>query len=60
MYHFLISLKFQFQYGAIKGQPCSKDAGCDHKFQFQYGAIKGVAFLLITLTYIISIPVWCD
>ena len=47
---------FQFLNGSIKGINAQGFVTEDASFQFLNGSIKGLAFLLITLTFIVSIP----
>ena len=43
--------KFQFQYGAIKGQSPEKHMQVAVGFQFQYGAIKGCILAQLCLLH---------
>ena len=55
-----ISLKFQFQYGAIKSDDEVGVRVLDDVFQFQYGAIKRMRKLHDAGFKVVSIPIWCD
>ncbi len=56
----LLSLWFQFQYGAIEGLSANRERAYLLLFQFQYGAIEGASSLYTVRVICISIPVWCD
>ncbi len=55
-----ITLKFQFQYGAIEGGIVISGNVRTMAFQFQYGAIEETYGDMYLVSYMISIPVWCD
>ena len=55
------SVRFQFQYGAIKSGTRYTEFNASMLFQFQYGAIKSHQLKEeIQFYYHVSIPIWCD